>query len=168
MPLQLTPKQPPYYTTSEDTSQITTEITHANILAWTTTELTLVPAPGDGKIIIPTSAQIWWTNYVADYTNINAAAVLVLYTSETKLQQPNQAVSTGVANILAPGFASIAYLFPQANVSGGLLYPISGNPLADETNKPLKMYLENSAGPLTGGNAANTLKINVNYYIVTL
>jgi hypothetical protein len=151
-------------------------IADADVKALVTTPYELVAAPGATKFIMPlmTILHLDWT---ADYTNIDAAAVLKtrLGAQLTSLQVLGEAASSAVTNLLAFGTSAFALL----PLSWNEVY-VSTTPQAPEVDgqsnfgdevldQPLQLFiLNNGAGDLTGGDAANVLRARVLYYLVDI
>ena len=77
-------------------------LTDAQIKALPTTAVTIVPAPGIGKLIIPQVA-IARMNWTADYDNIDSVCALYVDLSGTFVGALFQETLSGVSSLLAGG-----------------------------------------------------------------
>lgn len=141
-------------------------LTDAQIKALPTVIIELLPNPPVGKLYnVPVLSGLGMVsvrnNWVADYSNINSGATF-FFTNDAvnSTYKPGSSLNP----ILAPGETTLWFLGPN-NHTGG----------SNNINTPaqwasaLYLQIENGGnGNLTGGNAANTLKITVYYTIVDL
>lgn len=135
-----------------------TTIKHAQILTLPTTSIEVVPAQGVNRAIIPMLAtlQLVW---VADYTNIDATAFMIvrLVSGPTDLEQFSEGLGD-LSGLLAAGASAFSFMAPENN---------TGNSLPN--NSPLNLFLNNAlSGDLTGGDPGNRLIVTVFYNVVTL
>lgn len=130
-------------------------LTDAQIKALPTTPIELIAAPGAGKMI-----SVLFINWKIDvtagiYTNLGNTWDLRYGTASSGNTPP-----------------SSAYLEDNSNVWVSQMYPdVSEEPqnISVFNNKNLNLFYDNlGGGNLTGGNAANTLKIIVYYVVVDL
>lgn len=148
-----------------------TVLTNAQIKALPTTFIPIVPAPGAGRVIIPIQAtfQLIW---VADYTNIDANAALivgipgVIVLLVPAFENPGGVVSLLLANgAPSMGFSGIQSVIdatPNLTMQAGML------PASCE-NVPIELILANAAsGNLTGGDPGNSLIVTTFYNVVEL
>lgn len=148
-------------------------LTDAQIKALPTTPVTLVAAPGAGKVLVPVHAvlALRWTG---DYSNINAAATLTLGTgNNATMAVLSESVNSAVTLLLANASNTVSLMLPEGYVGASTFAPIFSSPGGDlDTsfiNQPLGLSATNpAAGNFTGGNAANSLKVSVLYYTLTL
>lgn len=135
------------------------------IKALPTTPVTLVPAPGAGKVIQLISA-VWICNFQAPYgnfaTEVCTGQMSVNNRSVSSIYDENQ---NG-----ALGSTGTPYLmFSQYQLADGVqtltCWPDDASGLE---NKPLTMYFLNNDSNFTGGDPANTIKVDVYYVVVDL
>lgn len=173
MPLILK-STPPYYTTANTPGIIT--LTNSQIINLEASPQTLITAPGTGKMIIPTLA-IFSSNITTDYTNINAAAKLIIRCPGAgTLMQAFNTTDNSVTSLLSPtswlgDTKAIGWVLPfqyttgDTNTKTGMYAELT----SEYENRPIVIQLTNNgAGILTAGNAANTLKIQIFYQIINL
>lgn len=143
--------------------------TDAQIKALPTVPQTVIAAPGAGRAIFAMPALVQpclvslsldWT---ADYTNIDAA--LTIGFALTGGLVYCDLLNAASKQFLAWG-ADVMWQISPADVQA------TGSDIQNWTdfeNKPLVLNIKNgAAGNLTGGNAANVLKVTVFYCIVSL
>ena len=147
---------------------VTVDIPNASVLTLPTAGITLVSAIA-GAVIFPIAA-LARLSWVADYTNIDAAAQFKISCGDLELTHLNETVAgSTVSDLLAAGGTfSVAF--------GGLLTPVSGNqtiPIAglDDVavgvGQPLTVFINNQAsGNLTGGDPGNVLQLTTFYCVV--
>lgn len=144
-------------------------LTDAQIKALPTTSVELVPVPGAGKMLVPRMATLNFAR-TANYTNIQATAVLKIANGDGILGIAPMNESFGmVSGFLAGGGNAIVNIAPYSivdvdsfeNVNG----TIAGPPEFD--NRSYVIKATNAAGgAFTGGNAANTLKVTVDWSVI--
>lgn len=160
-----------------------TTLTDAQIKALPTTGITLVAAPGAGIMVLPTHAVLIPSGFGANpYTNINASGYggIVwgtggnLIGSQAMDYLPNDAgnslaLLTDFLNGDDIWILTTAKYGTEASLDGwGTTYHKPGD-VAVASNLPLQIGISNSGGGnLTGGNAANTLKIRIVYSLINL
>jgi len=151
----------------------TVTLTNAQIKALPTTAIEVVANPGATRFIVPISAVLIANTTAGAYTNINAAAQLsieypLINTKAFALVDNNTFGQT--SNLLDGGNILVAMLSPFININ------VDTEPCAIFVNNdigivdnPLNIVMNNSSdGNLTGGDAANTLKVTVYYIVVDL
>lgn len=142
------------------------------MLALPTTPLTLIAAPGPGKMILPIVATISERNYVADYTNINANALLNLDNSGgngSTLTESNNNTDGGSSNLLAAGGNGMMLFSSYQSIQSSILRPASAMNPANFDNAPLQLRMDNQgSGNLTGGDVSQQFVITVLYEIANL
>jgi hypothetical protein len=151
------------------------KLTNAQVLALPTTPVQLVAAPGAGKVLIPFLA-VFYLDWTADYTNIDAHAVLKVGYSPTGsltfLVAFVEIANSGVSGVLAEGASNYAVLGPTAIANGASSFVVAVSGSNDEpgqTNVALLLAATNAlAGNFTGGDPANTLQVSVYYNTLTL
>jgi hypothetical protein len=148
----------------------TITLTDAQIKALPTTPFQLVAAPGAGKMILPQSA-ILILDWTADYASIDAACYMQIQTpDETLVLSFSENTGDGGPNaIFAAGGDAIGVFGIRQQVVSSFTRMLSGG-LAQSSfnNQPLQLLIGNNGVNLTGGNAANTLKVTVYYVVVDL
>lgn len=142
--------------------QATVELTDAQIKALPTTGVQIVAAPGENKLIRPTYVAMLLNNTAGAYTNASANAALIFDVgTQTALffdENYNAALTGSDSVVLA--LTPLQYV-EAAQVIGNL-----EGLLVNMVNGALKIAGINTAGNWTGGNAANTLRVSVTYYIL--
>jgi hypothetical protein len=150
----------------------TVELTDAQIKALPTTGIEIIATPGANKIILPFSAVLVLQNWQADYTNINANSSIQISSTNglgNILNFIEQAKNTSISNILAYGSDSLNVVSIGQPIYGGQPTAFTGIIPADLIDDGLSIRINNvGSGNLTGGNAANTLKVTVYYVVVDL
>lgn len=147
---------------------VTVTLTNAQIKALPTTPVQILAAPGASKIIFPMAAWLR-ANWAADYTNIDAGAIVKLLINTEILTTLNNTVISGVTQLLAGGGpdGSNVFLIGRQHINATNMFGTSGIYDSDAANKPLTIEVTNGAlGAFTGGHASNTLKITVYYVVV--
>lgn len=155
-----------------------TVLTNAQILALPTTSLSvpfgfeLVPAQGVNRVIVPMQAIVEFV-WVADYTNIDGSAILMIDIGGAGLSFMSPARNNPdgfVSQILAPGANALNTFQPLSVVPAtGLTAPQTQVPPANVVNLPVTLAVFNlAAGDLTGGDPGNSLIVTVFYNVVTL
>ena len=138
--------------------QATVVLTDAQMKALPTTVRELIPAPGNGKVICPVFALLVCDTTGGAYTNIDANAKFGFFLD---LSEVTNFSSTNSKNLLNSG-DSETLMIDSVLISTGVQYASF-----DIINLPLNLLITNgAAGVLTGGNAANTLTVVVNYLII--
>jgi hypothetical protein len=164
-----------------------TTIVDADIKTLPTTIVTLVAAPGAGFRIKPLSCTWTLDTSAGAYTNISATIsnlVVQTHTTNFWLSTPLTSDSayglTQLADFLGAAHTKVLdILFPftyaqnlvATQLDGYVAYAgIAGVPtVSDVENRALALGMTNAAlGNLTGGNAANTLKVTLTYRIEAL
>jgi len=149
----------------------------ADILTLPTSAVTLVPAPGPGRVIQPLFATVWAKIPVA-FTNINAAAVLSLnvFTGPFLSYVPNDAaITTGSSTRLTDLIGTVGNwtqnFVPYMDTEGVDFWgPIAARqPILLSVNQPLQVSIDNAgSGDLTGGSADCSLSWFISYVIVAV
>lgn len=137
----------------------TVTLTDAQIKALPTTSVEIIPAQGVGRIVavLFAAASMTWT---ADYSNINVAATLTLSGLTVSLldEGSEDGACDRVSDLLADGESGISTFTPP----GGGCFE------ATHQNTAVLLALTNADGDLTGGDAANVLKVTVWYAVLDL
>lgn len=132
-------------------------LTDAQIKALPSAPITLVPAPGVGKIIYYLNGAWRLDNVAGAYTNVNSLGVALQVDTITAGDAAQ--IETYLANE-----DTSPYIF-SANSTNAIWEAVLQS---DLENKPLILTVTNGApgGDFTGGNAANTLSITIYYVII--
>ncbi len=141
-------------------------LTDAQIKALPTTAIEIVAAQGVGKMISVLMAVANWSVSAGAYTNQDA---------DTRFWIQNEggaALSTVISQIPSAttnrGYNLIGgALINSAGAWNGIVES-DGYNVSQLANKNIQAFIDNAGGDLTGGNAANTLKVTVYYVIVDL
>jgi hypothetical protein len=149
----------------------TVTISDAQLKSGTSVVLPAITAAGTNKIAVPKSAQLWISGYIADYTNIAANAVIeLIYDDGTPcLTQIDNSVNNAVNSLLAGGESCLSNMSPKSEVNGSDLFSmvaIQGSLIANLD--VLLRIVNNAPGALTGGNAAQVLKVFIQYDIIDI
>lgn len=146
-------------------------LTDAEIKALPTTPIEIIPAQGAGKLLYPIGAA-YHLNWVADYGNIDTDAQLRLIVNTTDFLLPlRQDTLSQVSALLAGGGpdGTDAFTSPQfIKKSGADWFSGFANLYdSDVVNKAVFLAADNSgAGNFDGGNAGNSLLLEVLYTII--
>lgn len=152
----------------------TTTLNDAQIKALPTTPITVLSAQGSSSFAWPLYVFLWAKTTGGAYTNIDSAAYLGFHYATSAYEPlswiPNDAVipTTNFTSLLGGAANSTAFVLPgmrSENVNDwGLLGPVLTT--SSVTNLALQILIGNGgSGNLTGGNAANSLVVDV-YYVV--
>lgn len=163
--------------------QATATLTDAQIKLWPTSEqeITIVAAPGAGKMFLP-QFGFMRSHLVADYESIGAGATIAIsaggfslafltdnhLSSVLSLLNPTAGPTDRVA-AFGPSGAVYASETPAspAPFTGDVVVPAVQS-MEDSDDLPLIAQMTNDADPLTGGNAANYLRVSVAYFLLNL
>lgn len=139
-------------------------LTDGQIKALPTTSVTIIPAPGANKVILPIAA-FYWLTWHADYATIDAAVSFALGNIAGSLQE-----SLGqVSGLLASGESAGAVVGPGLQVGSNRVMGLSGMLTSDIVNQPLILSaLNNTSGNFTGGDASNVLTVTVLYAVISI
>jgi hypothetical protein len=166
-------------TTSIGSSPIqtaTVTLTDAQIKTLPTVSQIIIPALGLGKAIWADAALgggrvLFQSHIVQPYTNISSdASVFFAIANNTfaAFGGPTEGYrsATGMlSNLLGVTGENYQFLSSLASTGEG---DINSQPNSEIDNIALAMDFDNALGNLTGGNSANTLKITVDYTVITL
>lgn len=158
--MPLTPKkEPPYYTTTAGSNLLT--LTDTQIKTIPTTGHQILPAPGNNKFYKILSATII-TNSTAGAYVFTGDAWLFLTTNDPDwpLLSTWCQWSGGTANISVD---HIPVPYTSASTSDIIANAAPFNKYADLINLPILLRDWNISSNYTGGNAANTMKIQIDY-----
>lgn len=157
-----------------DIRQLSITLTDAEVKTLPTASVELIPTPGTNRFILVffAHAHLEW---IADYTNIDAASLinLTIGTSET-VWPLRQSIGSGVSALLAGGGPDGTHAFFSPRFAAGAAHSDSFSATsnlydADIVNLPLTISLNNGgAGNLTGGDAGNALKVTLLYTIIDI
>lgn len=143
----------------------TITLTDAQIKALPTTGIEIVPAPGAGRVLRPYLALII-SNFATVYTNLDAGN-LGMVIDDGAGDVTDYCSMTGMMNSTTRKVASMGPYSVTDDASGNGVVPRLN--LTGAENSPLTLFASNAAaGNLTGGNAANTLKVIVHYVSFTV
>jgi hypothetical protein len=146
-------------------------LTDAQIKAQPTTPAQIIAAPGAEKMLVIIGG-LWIKDTTAGaYTGLDSGdvAMVLIYgnTPGSNYASKYAALTLGnadtIVQTLTPNAASQSY----AGITPEPIFDLLGNSVSDYENKGLYAYFENGDN-LTGGNAANTLKVTVYYMVVDL
>lgn len=147
-------------------------LTNDQVLALVSTPVEVVAAPGAGKIVYPISAFMVIKNAAAEYTNLDAQAVLGLRVVSVNCDMCtpyDEAANGALGTAATPGGGSFVPFIVPAVTASELSSPITGEWQAQASqieNEPLSLFGYNaSSGDFTGGDDANTLDVYVTYQI---
>jgi hypothetical protein len=132
------------------------QLTNAQIKALPTTPIKLIDAPGDGLQIVPWLGFAHFDSHGA-YTNFDMSQLLAIAYQNSS----NSILSIGAPDLMLGSAADYDLQFAAASGPGDL------STVTDNGAVYLK-YSNGSSGNLTGGNAANSLLIQVFYGIIDL
>jgi len=131
------------------------------------TAVEIVAAPGSGFALMPihATARLTW---VADYTNIDSSSNVAIKLGSSSILGQLDETSGGVSQLLADGEDASGIFPPLALTQQSLAEGVSGYVDGDIENKAVSIVADNIlAGDFTGGNAGNSLKVTLLYYLVT-
>lgn len=165
-------------------------LTDAEIKALPTTPITIVAAPGAGFYYDLLSASLALDNNAGAYTNIDTGATIgdlptlqlqtgtgayltsVIYNDANMLGWLTGTAIAHLTGFLGTVGSRVIRLVPAAFAD---VYPNGWgilsvhNALTDHENQPINLGMYNLAlGNLTGGNAANTMVVNITYVKVAV
>jgi hypothetical protein len=143
----------------------TVTLTNAQIKALPGTPIELVPAQGAGKAVDFVRAVAWLDVTAGGYTNVDPEATL-----KVGIAGIGSSVPDSVPDLLGANSDVYALEFaPTVYVTDGVVSSNSYYSRSTVDNVPIQLFGTNgSLGNLTGGNAANTLKVSVIYMVVDL
>jgi len=141
-------------------------LTDAQIKTLPTLGFEVIAAQGSGKMIQIISANLSF-NWTADY-NIDGDEVMNLLHWNSGANSSNTLIESGsqVTALLAGGASKVATLSTY-QLSGGTFNGVVDT-RTNYNNDPVYLFITRGGGALTGGNAANTLKVTVYYVVVDL
>jgi hypothetical protein len=140
----------------------TVTLTDAQIKALSSTAVTVVPAPGAGKILVLLATFLALDTTAGAYGNLSGATCkLYLNYLNAGGEQASQPADENSDLFLGVAAVSYAQLLPTgANNAWATI-------MNDLVDKAVEIGLDNAgAGALTGGNAANTMKVTVVFVIL--
>jgi hypothetical protein len=103
-------------------------------------------------------------DWTANYTNIHGASQLIMRSlgdSNPLLAYLDETDQSGVTGLLAPGQDTLALMQPPGLALSTFILAQYGIDPNGILNTAINFTAVNSAGDFTGGNAANTLRINL-------
>lgn len=132
-------------------------LTQANIQAMSATPVSLIAAPGAGKLIIVDEIEVLHTYAVAAYTN--GGDVSIQYTTSAKAVQVfDVAVVTGAA--------TANYLWKPTAGYTSSASTSSETDLSTSINKAVE--ITNATAAFATGNSGNIFKFRIRYHVVTV
>jgi hypothetical protein len=153
-------------------------LTDAQIKALPTTSITIIPAAGAGLLIQPSMAILLINATAAAYTNLNAAAWISMQVGTVDMLGylvNDTTITNGSTTSLSTFFGASnhhATLMPGTVRTEGVNEWGSVSAVFDPTafvNTDLKLKFDNGvSGNLTGGDAANKLRVFVWYDLLLL
>lgn len=147
--------------------------TDAQIKQCPVTPLTVAPAPGAGRVLLPVSAMMALDNRGGAYTDCDELSMLLSSAGYNRRRTWDYSESAQGA------FADDS----AVHLLGNFVGPFAGVPdpaawfadYSEAVNLPLTVAMYNDAGanpagtdPLTGGNAANTLTVSAIFAVVAV
>lgn len=147
---------------TEDTVAVkkaTVTLTDAQIKAWPTTPVLVVPAQGAGTVIFPHS-MTWDITSTGAYTNLSADRVVDIRLGTALVNRiEGSGDKSNIGNVLTSGDDEFWFKEP-------LVGDLSQAATGEFENLGCYVYLGNSSsGNLTGGAAGNELVITINYSV---
>lgn len=142
--------------------QLSVTLSDSDILSLPTTAFPIIPAPGAGKFIRIINALFKVDTTGGAYTNVGAGQnCLINLEYNNAFDASNYSLGNGVVD---NGAVSVSLVEPVTYVNGTINENARTSPAVLE-NQPIVLTGFNSLGNFTGGNAANTFKVVVNYSI---
>jgi hypothetical protein len=144
--------------------QATVTLTDAQIKALPTTGVSVVAAPGAGRMLVLLGGVYIGRFDSGVYANVDAASYIGIKTGPYLSR-----ADAGNGNFFDAGtYTNIGFISP---VLSGATASTLGNAIGYNTAQTVNVALlvqvdNNSAGNFTGGNAANTLTVSVTYYVL--
>lgn len=146
----------------------TVTLTDAQIKALPTTYIEVVATPGANKLLVFIKAVLFFDFEVGVwfYGNVSSNNAMFISYDDDFYDASNYSRLTSES---APAVSIVS----SSNKPNSTDYPNStltevNSVYGDIVNRPLKLVMYNDDGDLTGGNAANTLKVTVYYVVVDL
>jgi hypothetical protein len=155
------------------TQVATVDLTNAQVLALPTTPVTIVSAVA-GKLLLPTYAALW-AKLTADYTNIdaNCTVEIDLGNANADWALSPTVEASGLASGLLASSGGNVIVFATQQFAGGVgaaatsFEAAESDWVADGVGQPITLSVFNHAsGNFTGGDAANKLRVTVQYLTV--
>ena len=140
-------------------------LTDAQVKAVPTTPVTVIAAPGAGKAIMILTAWMRLDARGGAYTNLTGLEVQLNYGAAALAPASAAYVEASQGAFADASAAHVLGSFddqtegPQASWMAEI---------ATVTNSPVTVFFSGTTGNLTGGNAANSLTVDVLYHVLTL
>jgi len=140
-------------------------LTDAQVKAVPTTPVTVIAAPGAGKAIMILTAWMRLDARGGAYTNLTGLEVQLNYgaaalaPASAAYVEASQGAFADASAVHVLGSFDDQTEGPQASWMAEI---------ATVTNSPVTVFFSGTTGNLTGGNAANSLTVDVLYHVLTL
>lgn len=142
-------------------------LTDAQIKSLVTTGVEVVPAPGEGKVIVPLMATFVTHFSAGGYTGLDTAAQLLLYWGSNTSKFFGVVYESNGSILSFAGDQFFPVSLGTTNDGNGGNFP-PGDETSEFENKPITVGIENRPDLLTdvtGGHGDNSLVVTVSYAI---
>jgi hypothetical protein len=142
-------------------------LTNAQIIALPTTPVVVLAAPAAGTVIQLVRATGSLNAVAGAYTNVDAAAAMYFGYGGATVKASNAALLTGTATVAQLSI----FLWGGAGISTAVL--VTNGAIAGLQTAYAAVAIDiavdnNAQGVFTGGNAANSLRVTLDYLLITL
>ena len=141
-------------------------LTDAQVKAVPTTPVTVIAAPGAGKAIMILTAWMRLDARGGAYTNLTGLEVQLNYGAAALAPASAAYVEASQGAFADASAAHVLGSFDDQ--TGGSAFASWMAEIATVTNSPVTVFFSGTTGNLTGGNAANSLTVDVLYHVLTL